>query len=122
VRTTAVAVIAACAIASGCGGGSSKRQPSEHDVAVIAASVSDVVYQCQSAAAGFVAGPDRAALKHDVDRLVDVAGRVQADARFRISRRASRPTTLREQVGVAVRSLRPECSPQQAQRLEGAAG
>jgi hypothetical protein len=122
VRTTAVGVIAACAIATGCGGGSSKRQPSEHDVAVIAASVSDVIYQCQSAAAGFIAGPDREALKRDVDRLVDAAGRVQAGARFRTARRASGTTTLREQVAIAVRSLRAKCSPQQAKRLEGAAG
>jgi len=84
---------------------------------VIAASVSDVVYQCQSAAAGFVAGPDKAALTRDVDRLVDLAGRVEADARFRVAGRAS---TLREQVAVAVRSLRAECSPQQAQRLDDA--
>jgi hypothetical protein len=122
VRTTAVGVVAACAIALGCGGGSSKRPPGERDVAVIAASVADVVYQCQSAAAGFIAGPDRGALTRDVDRLVDLAGRVQADAKFRVSARASGPTTLREQVAVAVRSLRVECSPQQAQRLEGAVG
>jgi hypothetical protein len=122
VRTTATVVVAACAIALGCGGGSSKRPPGERDVAVIAASVADVVYQCQSAAAGFIAGPDRGALTRDVDRLVDLAGRVQADAKFRVSARASGPTTLREQVAVAVRSLRAECSPQQAQRLEGAVG
>jgi hypothetical protein len=120
VRVTALGVVAACTIASGCGGGSSKREPSERDVAVIAASVSDVVYQCQAAAAGFIAGPDRKALTRDVDRLVDAAGRVQADARFRASRRASATTTLREQVAVAVRSLRAECSPAEAERLEGA--
>lgn len=120
-RTTAVGVVAASAIALGCGGGGpSKRQPSERDVALIAASVADVVYQCQSAAAGFIAGPDREALSRDVDRLVDVAGRVQADAKFRVSARASGPTTLREQVAVAERSLRADCSPQQAKRLEGA--
>jgi hypothetical protein len=122
VRTTVVGVVAACAIASGCGGGSSKREPNERDVAVIAASVSDVVYQCQAAAAGFIAGPDRKALTRDVDRLVDVAGRVEADAQFRASKRSSATTTLRDQVAVAVRSLRAECSPQQAKRLEGIVG
>jgi hypothetical protein len=122
VRTTAVGVVAACAIAFGCGGGSSKRPPGERDVAVIAGSVADVVYQCQSAAAGFVAGPDRDALTRDVDRLVDVAGRVEADAKFRVSTRTSGTTTLRDQVAVAARSLRAECSPQQAKRLEGAVG
>ena len=121
-RTTVVGVVAACAIASGCGGGSSKREPNERDVAVVAASVSDVVYQCQAAAAGFIAGPDRQALTRDVDRLVDVAGRVEADARFRASRRSSATTTLRDQVAVAVRSLRADCSPQQAKRLEGIVG
>jgi hypothetical protein len=122
VRTAAVGVVAACVIVAGCGGGSSKPPPDERDVAVIAVSVSDVVYQCQSAAAGFIAGPDRDALTRDVDRLVDVAGRVQADAKFRVSARASGPTTLRDQVAVAVRSLRAECSPQQAKRLESAVG
>jgi hypothetical protein len=71
---------------------------------------------------GFIAGPDRKALKRDVDGLVDVAGHVEADALFRASRRSSRTTTLREQVAVAVRSLRAECSPQQAERLEGVVG
>jgi hypothetical protein len=122
VRTTVAGVVAACAIASGCGGGSSKREPNERDVAVIAASVADVVYQCQAAAAGFIAGPDRKALTRDVDRLVDVAGRVKADARFRASSRSSATTTLRDQVAVAVRSLRAECSPQLAERLEGVVG
>jgi hypothetical protein len=122
VRITVVGVVAACAIATGCGGGSSKREPNERDVAVIGASVSDVVYQCQAAAAGFIAGPDRKALKRDVDRLVDVAGHVEADALFRASRRSSRTTTLREQAAVAVRSLRAERSPQQAERLEGVVG
>jgi hypothetical protein len=56
-------------------------------------------------------------LTRDVDRLVEVAGRVDADARVRVAGRAS---TLREQVAVAVRSLRAECSPQQAQRLDDA--
>jgi len=120
VRAAAVLALAACAIATGCGGGSSKREPTERDAAVIAASVADVVYQCQAAAAGFIAGPDREALTRDVDRLVDLAGRVEHDARFRASARASGSTTLREQVAVAQRSLRADCSPQQAKRLDGA--
>jgi hypothetical protein len=117
VRITAAAAIAVSAIAAACGGGPEKRQPTERDVAAIGTSVSDVVYQCQSAAAGFIAGPDRAAVKRDVDRLVSVAADVQADAPFRFRGRGSR-TTLRDQVAVAVRSLRAECSPQQAKRLE----
>jgi hypothetical protein len=83
--------------------------------------VSDVVYQCQSAAAGFIAGPDRAAVKRDVDRLVGVAADVEADARFRF---AGRPeaTSLRRQVQQAARSLRTDCAPEQAKRLDGALG
>jgi hypothetical protein len=109
-------------VAAGCGGGgSSKRKPTQHDVAVIAAAVSDVVYQCQSAAAGYIAGPDRATLTRDVDRLVTVAADVDADEQFRISSRAPR-TTLREQVELTQRSLRADCAPEQAKRLDSALG
>jgi hypothetical protein len=114
-------VVAACVIAAGCGGGSSKREPNERDVAVIAASVSDVVYQCQAAAAGFIAGPDRATLKRDVDRLVALAGDVEPDARFRFPRRAE-PTTLRAQLQQTERSLRADCAPEQAARIADALG
>jgi hypothetical protein len=121
VRTTAVGVVAACVIAAGCGGGSSKREPNERDVAVIATSVADVVYQCQAAAAGFIAGPDRNALKRDVDRLVAVTADVEADSRFRFRGRPQ-PTTLRAQAQQAVRSLRANCAPEQAKRLDDALG
>jgi hypothetical protein len=111
-----------CAAAAGCGGGGpSKREPNERDVAVIAVSVADVVYQCQSAAAGFIAGPDRATLKRDVDRLVAVARDVEPDARFRFPRRAE-PTTLRAQLQQTERSLRADCAPEQAARIADALG
>lgn len=117
---TAVAVIAACATAAGCGGGSSKPkpQPSQRDVAIITTSVSDVVFQCQSAAAEFIAAPDHSALKRDVDRLVSAAARLRADAPFR-SARGPR-TTLRQQLALAARNLRARCSPEQAARLDDA--
>jgi hypothetical protein len=112
--------VACCATAAGCGGGgSSKRAPTQRDVAVIGAAVSDVVYQCQSAAAGFIAGPDRTAVARDVDRLVAVAADVEADARFRFTGRAQ-PTTLRRQLEQAARSLRSGCAPAQAHRLNDA--
>lgn len=106
------------AAGSGCGGGSgsSKRTPTGRDIAVIGASVSDVVYQCQSAAAGFIAGPDRAAVKRDVDRLVALLSQVELDARFRFTGRPE-PTTLRAQAEQATRSLRADCAPEQARRL-----
>jgi hypothetical protein len=115
VTIRAVAVVAACATAVGCGGGDSKPQPSQRDIAVITAAVSDIVYQCQAAAAQFIAGPDRKALTRDVDRLVSAAGRLEADAPFRPAR-GSR-TTLRAQLAIATRSLRARCSPDQATRL-----
>jgi hypothetical protein len=108
-------------MAAGCGGGGpSKRDPTERDVAVIGAAVADVVYQCQSAAAGFIAEPDRAAVKRDVDRLVALAADVEADAQFRF-RRGS-PTTLRRQAEQAARTLGADCAPEHAKRLEEAVG
>jgi hypothetical protein len=104
---------------SGCGGGSSKRTPTARDIALIGAAVSDVVYQCQAAAAGFIAGPDRAAVTRDVDRLVAVVADVELDATFRFRRRAQQ-TTLRAQAQQAVRSLRSDCAPDQAKRLDAA--
>jgi hypothetical protein len=46
---------------------------------------------------------------------------VQADARFSFTGRAQ-PTTLRLQVQQASRSLRTDCAPEQAQRLDDALG
>jgi hypothetical protein len=109
-------------VAAGCGGGGdSKRAPTPRDVAVIGASVGDAVYQCQSAAAGYTAGPDRAAVKRDVNRLVAVAADVEPDASFRFTGRPQ-PTTLREQMQQAARSLRADCAPGEAARLDDALG
>jgi hypothetical protein len=46
-----------------------------------------------------------------------VAANVDADARFRFTGRPE-PTTLRRQVEQAARSLRTDCAPEQAKRLE----
>ena len=117
-RASAVVIIAAC-VTAGCGGGGpSKTPPSQRDAAVIAASVADIVYQCQAAAAQYIAAPDRKALKHDVDGLVDAAERLRADAPFRPARGPR--TTLREQLAVAARNLRAGCSPEQATRVDDA--
>jgi hypothetical protein len=108
-------------MAAGCGGGSepSKRTPTAGDIAVIGATVGDVVYQCQSAAAGFTAGPDRASVTRDVDRLVSVVADVELDAKFRFPGRAA-PTTPRAQAEQAARSLRANCAPEQAKRVDEA--
>jgi hypothetical protein len=109
-------------VAAGCAGGSdTKRAPTQRDVAVIGAAVGDVVYQCQSAAAGFIAGPDRAAVKRDVNRLAAVAADVDPDAHFRFTGRPQ-PTTLRQQMEQAARSLRADCAPGEASRLDDALG
>ena len=88
-------------------------------MAVIGAAVADVVYQCQSAAAGYIAGPDQAALERDADRLIGLAADVDADARFRFAGRPE-PTTLRRQLEQAARSLRSDCAAKQAERLDRA--
>jgi len=117
-RASAVVIIAAC-VTAGCGGGGpSKTPPSQRDAAVIAASVADIVYQCQAAAAQYIATPDRKALKRDVDGLVSAAARLAADASFRPARGPR--TTLRKQLGLAARNLRADCSPGQATRLDEA--
>jgi hypothetical protein len=115
----AVGLLTACAAAVGCGGGDAKRTPTQRDIAVMGAAVSDVVYQCQAAAAGYIAGPDRAAVTRDVARLAGLAVDVEPDARFRFAGRAQE-TTLRAQVQQAARSLRADCAPEQARRLDDA--
>jgi hypothetical protein len=117
-RTRAVVTVVACVTAAGCGGGSSKQPPSQRDVAVITASVADIVYQCQAAAAQYIATPDHKALKRDVDGLVSAAARLRADASLQPARGPR--TTLRQQLGLAARNLRAGCSPEQATRLDEA--
>ena len=113
----AVAVVMAGAATAGCGAGHSKPPPNQRDIAVITASVSDIVFQCQSAAAQYIAGPDRNALKRDVDSLVSAAARLQADAPVRAAR--GQRTTLRQQLALAARNLRADCSRELATRLDG---
>src|SRR5258705_11447911 len=61
----------ACLTLAACGD-APRRPPTQRDVATIAAAVSDIVYQCQSVAAGFIAAPDRASLTRDVNLLLTV--------------------------------------------------
>jgi hypothetical protein len=114
----------ACVIAVGCGG-ASKRAPTQRDERAIAAAVSDIVTQCQSVAAGFIAGPDDALLRRDVDALVRTYGRVRPDARFVLgsSSGVTLATTPRKELSVAQQNLAVGgCAPRQATRVRGALG
>jgi hypothetical protein len=114
----------ACIIAAGCGG-ADKRAPTQRDEAAIATAVSDIVTQCQSVAAGFIAGPDNASLRRDVDALVRTYGRVRADTRFVLgsSSGVTLATTARKELSLAAENLAvARCAPRQATRLQGALG
>ena len=114
----------ACVIAVGCGG-ASKRAPTQRDVGAIAAAVSDIVTQCQSVAAGFIAGPDDTSLRRDVDALVRTYGRVRPDARFVLgsSSGVTLATTARKELSLAEQNLAVAgCAPRQETRVLGALG
>src|ERR1700759_2783469 len=83
----AALAIAVCPALAACGGGSSappRRAPTQHDVASVAAAMSDIVLQCQSVQAGLVAGVDQAAVRHDVDALLGVYRRVRPGVKLTI--------------------------------------
>lgn len=96
--------------------------PSQRDIDATAAAVSDIVFQCQSVAAGYIAQPDAPSLERDVDVLVSVFRRVRPDDSFRLGSRGSmtRTTTVRRELALAERNLRDGgCSTGQAERLRG---
>jgi hypothetical protein len=108
-----------------CGGAASKPPPTHHDVARIVAAMSDIVYQCQSVAAGFVAAADQPALRQDVDALLSAFRRVRGDAPFAIGATSGQGqrTTLRKQLTLAEGNLTDGgCSPGQARRIASAVG
>jgi hypothetical protein len=121
-RSAAVAAaIAACVGIAACGGGSSRKPPSQADIATISRSVSDIVYQCQSVATGFIAAPDKATIERDVNSLVSANQRVQADATFVLGSQSAlrRKTTLSKEIALAAHNLQlGKCSPSQAKRLQ----
>ena len=122
----AAAVLAgwACLTLAACGD-APRRPPTQRDIATIAAAVSDIVYQCQSVAAGFIAAPDTASLTRDVNLLVNVDHHVRSDATFALGSTAgtTRKTTLRKEISLAGRNLsNANCAPAQAKRLQGAPG
>jgi len=104
-------------LAGGCGE-DERPAPEPRDIDAIGASVSDIVVQCGSVRSGFVEEPEHDTLRRDVRYLVEALERVDPDARFRPA--AGEPTTLRDQVRLAVRQLERGCAPDQASALREA--
>ncbi len=86
--------------------------------------MSDIVTQCQSVAAGFIAGPDVRSLGRDVGALLRADERVRPDARFVLGSSAgvTLATTLHKELSLAEENLAAGCSPRQAKRLQGRLG
>jgi hypothetical protein len=76
--------------------------------------VSDIVYQCQSVAAGLVAGVDGPSIRHDVTMLLRVYRGVRPEARIAIG---PGRTTPRRELTVAQANLEAGCAVAQARRL-----
>ncbi len=121
-RAAAIAAaIAACFAVVACGGGSDRKPPTQADITKIATSVSDIVYQCQSVATGFIAAPDATTIDRDVNSLVSANQHVQADASFTVGSQSvlKRKTTLSHEIALAAHNLQlGNCSPTQAKRLQ----
>jgi hypothetical protein len=116
---TTVTVTLACVAIAACGG-TSRRNPTSRDTAVVARSLSDIVYQCQSVAAGFIAAADHVALKRDVDALLVLYSHVERSAPlvFRSPSGSTRRTTLLAELALARGNLEDaQCSPTQARRI-----
>ncbi len=117
-------VVAACLALVACGG-STRKPPSQADIATIASSVSDIVYQCQSVATGFIAAPDASTIRRDVNSLVSANHRVESDASFVLGSQSAlkRKTTLSKEIALAAHNLQlGNCSPAQAKRLQDEVG
>jgi hypothetical protein len=92
-------------------------------VARITAAVSDIVYQCQSVASGFIAAPDATSLAKDVNALMDADRRVLSNVTFVVGSPAgiTRRTTLSREIALAEHNLLTgDCSRAQAERLQRA--
>lgn len=91
------------------------RAPTHQDVAAIAGALSDIVYQCQSLSAGFVASVDAPSIRRDVDGLLRIYDAVRPDARITIG---ALHTTPRKELTLAQANLQGgDCAPAQAHRL-----
>jgi hypothetical protein len=118
----AVATVSGLLLAVGCGG-TAKEDPTPEDIDVVAAAVSDIVYQCGSYTAGHVAAPDAQALERDVDTLLEAYDRLEPDTSFQVGADAGIPrrTSLRKELRFGARILNEDCLPEQAERLSEAA-
>lgn len=112
----------ACLALAACGS-EPKPAPGPDDIREVGSSVGDIVLQCQSVAAGFVEGADRAQLERDVDSLLATFERVSADAAFTAGTAPgpTRRTSVRGELRLARRTLA-GCEPGLAERLDGALG
>jgi hypothetical protein len=104
--------IAAC-------GSDPKPPPKPDDIAAIGSSVGDIVYQCQSVEAGFIAEPDDGQLRRDVKVLLTAADRVDPDAEYKAGAAPgpTRRTSVRGELRLARRILK-KCDPALAKRLD----
>lgn len=119
-RCVVLGCVISVALAS-CGGDSvpPRRKPSPRDVSTIAAALSDIVYQCQSVAAGLVSGTDSAGLHRDVDALLATYRRVRPNAPITIG---ALQTTPRRELTLAGENLQQSgCATVQARRVAAAA-
>jgi len=121
-----VIVVCTCALATGCGGAAAaKHAPSQQEAHSVGLAVGDIVYQCQSVAAGFVAAPNSTSLSHDVNALLSSSEHIQPNARMLLESASgpSTTTTLRRALSLAEANLRlGTCAPRQAERLQQALG
>lgn len=111
-----------CLLGGGCGT-AARNPPTARDVNTIDAAVSDIVFQCQSVAAGYVASADNGPLRRDVDALLGGYRRLRPDAPFVVgaSTGVTLKTTLRNELSLAERNLRNAgCAPAQARRVAAA--
>jgi hypothetical protein len=108
----------AAAMATGCGGEEDLPAPEPRDIDTVGVAITDTVTQCGSVRRGFIAEPDLAALKRNVEALTDALDRLDPDARFRMA--AGADTTLRDQVELAIGQLERDCAPEQAAALRDA--
>lgn len=80
--------------------------------------MSDIVYQCQSVAAGLAASADPGAIKRDVDALLTTYRRVRPGARITIG---ALHTTPRRELMLARDNLQQDgCATEQARRVGAA--
>lgn len=87
--------------------------------------MSDIVYQCESVATGYIASADEASLRRDVDALLSAHRQIRSNASFLIQTGNSQGerTTLGKQLTLAEENLtEASCSPAQARRIETSRG